>query len=1772
MKKAPALPRFLFTLFALIVVFNSMSSIPISAMAAPSEIEAAAIVPLSDDFDRANLDSSRWTFVNPLDDGWVAMTGQNTADAYLELSVPEGPTHDPWNAENRSVRVMQSAADTDFEIEVKFDSEPDPTKAYQLQGIIIEESDNNWLRFNLQSNGSNLLVFASSTVSGSSSAKINLTVSSGAATYLRVNRSGDTWTFSYSGDGSAWTVAGSFTHSMVVSSMGPFAANHGSGNNAPAYTAEVDYFFNTASPISPEDDGAEADTWVPFIHTIKNQAGGTSLTITWYTDELSIGAVDLGLNSSYGTTETETTSAYTHSVTFTGLTPGETYHYQIRSEDSLSQEATSGDYEFTFDPTGPTIDVWYGDTQDFGVLGNPQEFYINIMGNVSDSDGVASLSYTLDGGSPIALTIGSDGRRLENAGDFNIDPNWTTLSTGPHTIVITAEDAFGNTTNQTITVNYSGGNLWSFPYTADWSTLTTDGDPNTPDPEIQTLAQVVDGNWSVDSGWIRTVEPGYDRLVALGDHLSDDYEVLVPLIMHTTPGGFGAGLLFRWNGHTDTPVSCSQPKCGYLPLGAIGWFRSGSIEFYNTGVSESFSITTGTTYWMRMRVENSGSNPAYYLKVWEDGETEPVDWNLTHTEEVSTPQTGSILLITHQADVSFGTVEITNIPGAPNVAPTAVDDNATVLTGESGIISVLNNDSDSDGSLAPGTVTIDTPPTNGSIESINPTTGAITYLHDGSATTSDSFTYTVDDNDGVVSNAATVNLTISDTLPLSFISDDFCSGTLDPAWTFVDPLSDGSYEITGAGTSNAWMEISVPGGTEHQVWTSGIQAPHIIQAATDTDFELEVKFESPVDAPRYEEQGVLIKQDDSNFLRFEVYSNTDNTYGIAASLLGGTIFHNVSIEPLNTSPIYMRVKRVGNEWTHSYSTDGTNFTNIGIPFTQVLTVTGVGIYGGNGAGGSSPAHTAQFDYFENLASPITDEDGCGTTYTVTYDGNGNTGGTAPVDTNDYLPGDTVTVLGNTGSLVKTGYTFVGWNTADDGSGASYVETETFTINADTTLYAEWTAPLSFISDDFCSGTLNPAWTFVDPLTDGSMQFTGSLTENAWMEISVPGGTEHQVWTSGIQAPHIIQAATDTDFELEVKFESQVNSPQYQMQGVLVKQDDSNFLRFEIYSTNSNTYGIAASLLGGAIIHNVSIEPLNTAPIYMRVKRVGNEWTHSYSTDGINFTDIGVPFTQVLTVTGVGIYGANGVGGSSPAHTAQFDYFENLASPITNEDDCGTTYTVTYDGNGNTGGSAPVDSYDYLSGATVTVLGNTGSLVKTGSTFDGWNTADDGSGTSYVASDTFTMGSENLTLYAEWTVDSYDVTFDSQGGSAVSGQSVDFGELITEPADPTYTGYTFDGWFDAPTGGTEWNFTTDTMPASALTLYAQWKVDSYDVTFDSQGGSAVSGQSVDFGELITEPADPTYTGYTFDGWFDAPTGGTEWNFTTDTMPASALTLYAQWKVDSYDVTFDSQGGSAVSGQSVDFGELITEPADPTYTGYTFDGWFDAPTGGTEWDFENDTMPASALTLYAQWKVDSYDVTFDSQGGSAVSGQSVDFGELITEPADPTYTGYTFDGWFDAPTGGTEWDFDNDTMPASALTLYAQWKVDSYDVTFDSQGGSAVSGQSVDFGELITEPADPTYPGFSFVGWFDAPTGGTEWDFDNDTMPASALTLYAQWTALMEMFFSQGDYDGWVREISEDARKGELLIRPTSSASWVMTQRTANIAPSSTSIPPVCRTMP
>jgi len=374
------------------------------------------------------------------------------------------------------------------------------------------------------------------------------------------------------------------------------------------------------------------------------------------------------------------------------------------------------------------------------------------------------------------------------------------------------------------------------------------------------------------------------------------------------------------------------------------------------------------------------------------------------------------------------------------------------------------------------------------------------------------------------------------------------------------------------------------------------------------------------------------------------------------------------------------------------------------------------------------------------------------------------------------------------------------------------------------------------------------------------------------------------------------------------------------------------------------------------------------------------------------------------------------------------------------------YTITFDTNGGSE-IAPI-TQDY--GTEITVPADP---TRKGYTFKGWD-----------KEIPETMPAENITVKAQWEINQYTITFDTNGGSEIAPITQDYGTEIASPANPTRKGYTFKGWDkEIP----------KTMPAENITVKAQWEINQYTITFDTNGGSEIAPITQDYGTEITVPADPTRKGYTFKGWDkEIP----------ETMPAENITVKAQWGINQYTITFDTNGGSEIVPITQDYGTEITAPDNPTRKGYTFKGW----------DKEiPETMPADNITVKAQWEINQYTITFDTNGGSEIAPITQDYGTEITAPDKPTRKGYTFKGWDkEIP----------ETMPAENITVKAQWGINQYTITFDTNGGSEIAPITQDYGTEITAPADPTRKGYTFKGWDkEIP----------ETMPAENITVKAQW---------------------------------------------------------------
>ena len=235
-----------------------------------------------------------------------------------------------------------------------------------------------------------------------------------------------------------------------------------------------------------------------------------------------------------------------------------------------------------------------------------------------------------------------------------------------------------------------------------------------------------------------------------------------------------------------------------------------------------------------------------------------------------------------------------------------------------------------------------------------------------------------------------------------------------------------------------------------------------------------------------------------------------------------------------------------------------------------------------------------------------------------------------------------------------------------------------------------------------------------------------------------------------------------------------------------------------------------------------------------------------------------------------------------------------------------TYQIIYDGNGSVQGNTPVDTNRYPRNAQAMILDNIGALEKTGFAFEGWNSTTAGDGIDYAVNSLIDIEESNLTLYAKWVANSYDVTFHTNGGTVITPVTVIYKGQVSEPTAPTKAGHTFAGWYKDEALNIPWDFATDVIIEDTI-LYAKWNVVQYTLNFNTTGGSSVPSQQVIYNTLATKPADPTKAGYTFAGWYKDAQFTTTWNFSTDVMTADH-TLFAKWFANG------SSGGGGSSNSS------------------------------------------------------------------------------------------------------------------------------------------------------------------------------------------------------------------------------------------------------------------
>ncbi|WP_041138826.1 InlB B-repeat-containing protein [Beduini massiliensis] len=289
---------------------------------------------------------------------------------------------------------------------------------------------------------------------------------------------------------------------------------------------------------------------------------------------------------------------------------------------------------------------------------------------------------------------------------------------------------------------------------------------------------------------------------------------------------------------------------------------------------------------------------------------------------------------------------------------------------------------------------------------------------------------------------------------------------------------------------------------------------------------------------------------------------------------------------------------------------------------------------------------------------------------------------------------------------------------------------------------------------------------------------------------------------------------------------------------------------------------------------------------------------------------------------------------------------------------------------------------------------------------------------------------------ELSILKHTLKFETNGGSSIDSQHIPHNHFASEPAAPIKEGYTFDGWFADEQWMVPWDFAADKVTADT-TLYAKWTINTYRIYFESNGGTVIAPlNDVAFGTLLSQPTPPTREGHTFAGWYTDEQLTKSWDFAADTVTGNT-TLYAKWILNTYDVYFESNGGTAITPLSdVAFGTLLSQPTLPTREGYTFAGWYTDKQLTKPWDFAADKVTADT-TLYAKWIINTYNIYFETNGGTLIAPlNGIAFGSLLTQPNPPVKEGYLFGGWFTDEQLTKLWDFTGDKVTGT-MTLYASW---------------------------------------------------------------------------------------------------------------------------------------
>jgi len=439
------------------------------------------------------------------------------------------------------------------------------------------------------------------------------------------------------------------------------------------------------------------------------------------------------------------------------------------------------------------------------------------------------------------------------------------------------------------------------------------------------------------------------------------------------------------------------------------------------------------------------------------------------------------------------------------------------------------------------------------------------------------------------------------------------------------------------------------------------------------------------------------------------------------------------------------------------------------------------------------------------------------------------------------------------------------------------------------------------------------------------------------------------------------------------------------------------------------------------------------------------------------------------------------------------------------------YTISYNLDGGTIDGTNPTTYNVEDEITII------NPAKTGYTFTGWTINNSADKYNNVIIDG--NYATNLVLKANFNINDYIITLDLNGGTAdVDSLNVTYNESYAIYP-PIRVGYRFVGWF---LNGVKFEFgslydsgyfTGTYSIASDITLKAEWETASYSISYDLNGG-VIDGNNPEAynveGEY--EIINPTKTGYTFIGWsikdyWNNPISDSNpiINLKINGQYAQHLKLKANYKVNDYLITLNSNGGNAeVESLTVTYLNTFSLPT-ANRTGYTFAGWL---LDGNKF-YSGKYNIASNITLKAEWNVITYSISYNLDGGT-IDGTNPTTYNVEDEITiiNPTKTGYTFKGWNINDNSSLFSNIELKGQYAKNITLTANFEVNKYIITLNVDGGDlGANSLDVIYGDSYSLPS-PTRVGYTFSGWY----------LDEDNFNSgvynitSDITIKAKWNAI------------------------------------------------------------